>query len=120
MKAIIRLKEGITTEGFGIGIQDSRGNNYSIPISRREIELPEHVAKDFEGHDLVDVIYADGKQPEVKLKPVEHAEEVPKILTKTEAKDLSKAQQTALLKRLGAKSIPRYERGRVSLILQLQ
>ena len=43
-----------------------------------------------------------------------------KTLSEKEALDLSKDDQVALLEKLGAEDIPRYEKDRVALILKLQ
>lgn len=56
--------------------------------------------------------------PEDPNKKEEAPEE--KKLSEKEALDLSKDEQVALLEKLGAKDIPRYEKDRVAVILKLQ
>ncbi len=64
-------------------------------------------------------IFAGSKDVKVSGKPKEELAESKK-LTEAKALELSKEEQEALLKKLGAKEIPRYEKDRVALILKLQ
>ncbi len=61
-------------------------------------------------------------EPEEKAKETETPEEEApeEKLTEAGALELSKDEQVAILEKLGAKEIPRYEKQRVEMILELQ
>ena len=121
--AIVKLKPNLKGTGWGISVRDKLGNTYSISYARRYIELPVDAAKKLEGDSRIDIEYPGDIVAE---RPIESKEETKPIVedskkfTKSRAMDLSKNQQIALLKKLGAKVIPRKEAGRVKLILTLQ
>ncbi len=61
-----------------------------------------------------------GKKPEVKKPEIKKPAEVKPKYSYDELKALNKARQVELINELGGKEIPKYEDGRIKLILKLQ
>ena len=145
-KAIVRLREGFKGSGY-ISLSDKLRNHYTLETSRGFIELPVEAAKRLESDPRIIVEYPDGttsdsskvKKTKKKIedefvkktpknvakakKEIEKGtakEEMTKKLTKTDIKNMDKEEQINLLKKLGSTIIPKKEKGRIEVILQLQ
>lgn len=126
IKAIVKLSPDVPKgQGWGVTLKDSIGNKYSLHYSKGFIEVPVDVAKQFEGNPSLIIEYPDGTTFPVTKKDVSKSEPTKpeskeNKLTEKEVWDMTKSEQTELLKKFNAKKIPKLEKGRVKLILKLQ
>ena len=136
MKAIVRLKpELIGTGKSEEGLQDLKGNHYTIKCVPGFIEVPVNIAKELEADPRVTVEYPGEEKPTVapatKTTEKKKEEEPKEEMTKSEFTEefiysQNKAWQVDKIKELSANittekpDIPRREENRVKLILKLQ
>lgn len=126
-KAKITLSPNhVRNEGWGFSLRDKAGNSIPFNYNKGYLELDDKIAEQFEDNPDLQITYSDGSSTGAREKDVVASKakkpkgKKPKKLTKTEIKDLDKAEQVALLKKLGSTIIPKLEGGRVKLILKLQ
>lgn len=87
-----------------------------VPEAAMELQDRPRIAPVGHGKEIKQAFVADKKPEEDKAE-----EEAPEEkLTEAGALKLSKDEQVVLLEQLGAEDIPRYEKQRVALILELQ